>query len=283
MPSGQRSPTAWAALRDDLALAREDWLQEPDSNVQIQLRLEVERLEKELRQAEAEAMEEILPRAFAAVREAAGRTIGLRHFDVQLIGGMVLHQGKIAEMKTGEGKTLVATLPLYLNALTGRGAHLVTPNDYLSKCGVQWMGPIYHLLGVSVGVIQSAAANPELGSFLFDPDYPAADDRYQHLRPVSRREAYLADITYGTNNEFGFDYLRDNMVQNLDECAQRELVLRHRRRGGQHPHRRGAHAADHLGPGAGVVGLLPHLCPGRPPPDARSATTRWTRRTASSP
>ena len=166
-------------LRDDLALAREEWLQEPDVNAQNQLRLEVQRLEKELRQAEAEAMEEILPRAFAAVREASTRTTGMRHFDVQLIGGMVLHQGKIAEMKTGEGKTLVATLPLYLNALTGRGAHLVTPNDYLSKWGVQWMGPIYHLLGVSVGVIQSAAANPELGSFVFDPEYPAADDRYR--------------------------------------------------------------------------------------------------------
>ena len=211
-------------LRDDLAQAREEWLQEPDVNAQNQLRLEVQRLEKELRQAEAEAMQEILPRAFAAVREASVRTTGMRHFDVQLIGGMVLHQGKIAEMKTGEGKTLVATLPLYLNALTGRGAHLVTPNDYLSKWGVQWMGPIYHLLGVSVGVIQSAAANPELGSFVFDPEYPAADDRYRNLRPVTRREAYYADVTYGTNNEFGFDYLRDNMVQNLDDCAQRELV-----------------------------------------------------------
>ncbi len=211
-------------LRDDLALAREEWLQEPDVNAQNQLRLEVQRLEKELRQAEAEAMEEVLPRAFAAVREASTRTTGMRHFDVQLIGGMVLHQGKIAEMKTGEGKTLVATLPLYLNALTGRGAHLVTPNDYLSKWGVQWMGPIYHLLGVSVGVIQSAAANPELGSFLFDPEYPAADDRYRNLRPVGRRDAYYADITYGTNNEFGFDYLRDNMTQNLEECSQRELV-----------------------------------------------------------
>jgi preprotein translocase subunit SecA len=117
----------------------------------------------------------------------------------------------------------VATLPLYLNALTGHGAHLVTPNDYLSKFGVQWMGPIYHLLGVSVGVIQSAAANPDLGSFVFDPDYLAADDRYRHLRPVGRREAYSADITYGTNNEFGFDYLRDNMVQDLPQCVQREL------------------------------------------------------------
>ena len=212
------------ALRDELAAAREAWQSEPDTNEQIQLKLEVERLERELRKSEAEVMDEILPRAFAAVREAAERTIGLRHYDVQLIGGAVLHQGRIAEMKTGEGKTLVATLPLYLNALTGRGAHLVTPNDYLSKYGVQWMGPVYHLLGVSVGVIQSAAANPDLGSFLFDPDFPAADDRYRYLRPVSRREAYQADITYGTNNEFGFDYLRDNMVQSLAECVQRDLV-----------------------------------------------------------
>jgi preprotein translocase subunit SecA len=211
------------SLRDEAAAARDAWLQEPDAGSRAQLRVELDRFERELKAAEAAAMEEILPRAFAAVREAASRAIGLRHYDVQLIGGVVLHQGKIAEMKTGEGKTLVATLPLYLNALTGHGAHLVTPNDYLSKFGVQWMGPIYHLLGVSVGVIQSAAVNPDLGSFVFDPDYPADDDRYRHLRPVSRHEAYLADITYGTNNEFGFDYLRDNMVQDLAHCVQREL------------------------------------------------------------
>jgi preprotein translocase subunit SecA len=126
-------------------------------------------------------------------------------------------------MRTGEGKTLVATLPLYLNSLLGHGAHLVTPNDYLSKFGVQWMGPIYHLLGVTVGVIQSAAENPALGSFVYDPNYPATDDRYQNLRPVARREAYVADITYGTNNEFGFDYLRDNMVWDLAQGVQREL------------------------------------------------------------
>ena len=210
-------------LREEAAAAREAWLLETDAGSRAQLKVELDRLERELKAAETEAMEEILPRAFAAVREASSRSIGLRHYDVQVIGGMVLHQGKIAEMKTGEGKTLVATLPLYLNALTGHGAHLVTPNDYLSKFGVQWMGPIYHRLGVSVGVIQSAAANPDLGSFVFDPDYPAADDRYRHLRPVGRHEAYLADITYGTNNEFGFDYLRDNMVQDLSQCVQREL------------------------------------------------------------
>ena len=176
------------------------------------------------RLAEGETLDDLLVEAFAAVREAAKRTIGLRQYDVQLIGGIALHQGRIVEMKTGEGKTLVATLPLYLNALAGKGVHLVTPNDYLSKVGVQWMGPIYHALGLPVGVIQSAAADPNRGSFTFDPDYPSADDRFLNLRPISRREAYRADITYGTNNEFGFDYLRDNMARDLSECVQRELT-----------------------------------------------------------
>jgi preprotein translocase subunit SecA len=138
-----------------------------------------------------------------------------------MIGGIALHQGKIAEMKTGEGKTLVATLPLYLNALEGKGAHLVTPNDYLSKVGLQTMGPIYHLLGLSAAVIQNAAVDPSRGSFLYDPNVKSDDERYQNLRPISRQEAYEADITYGTNNEFGFDYLRDNMVRSLDEMVQR--------------------------------------------------------------
>ncbi|MHB8624919.1 MAG: preprotein translocase subunit SecA [Aggregatilineales bacterium] len=173
------------------------------------------------RLAEGEDLDDVLVEAFAVVREASVRTIGLRHFDVQLIGGVVLHQGKIAEMKTGEGKTLVATLPLYLNALTGDGAHLVTPNDYLSKVGLQTMGPIYHLLGMKAAVIQNAAVDPTRGSFLYDPTYVADDERYQHLRPISRREAYQADITYGTNNEFGFDYLRDNMVRTAEELVQR--------------------------------------------------------------
>jgi len=172
---------------------------------------------------EGETLDDVMVEAFAAVREAAKRTIGMRHYDVQLIGGILLHRGEIVEMKTGEGKTLVATLPLYLNGLEGKGAHLVTPNDYLSKVGVQWMGAIYHTLGLSVGVIQSAAADPNRGSFLFDPDYSSADDRFLSLRPVSRREAYQADITYGTNNEFGFDYLRDNMARDLSERVQREL------------------------------------------------------------
>ena len=175
------------------------------------------------RLAAGETLDDLLVEAYAVVREAAKRTIGLRHYDVQLIGGIVLHQGKIAEMKTGEGKTLVATLPLYLNALEGHGAHLVTPNDYLSKVGVQWMGPIYHLLGIKASVIQSSAADPDRGSFIFDPEYISDDARYQHLRPITRREAYQADITYGTNNEFGFDYLRDNMRHDLSEMVQREL------------------------------------------------------------
>ena len=141
------------------------------------------------------------------------RRLGMRHFDVQLLGGMVLNQGRISEMRTGEGKTLVATLPMYLNALTGKGAHLVTVNDYLAKRDAQWMGPLYHGLGLSVGIIQHEA------SFLFDPTYEAPDKRLQYLRPCTRQEGYGADITYGTNNEFGFDYLRDNLV--VTDLAQR--------------------------------------------------------------
>src|SRR5213080_281533 len=165
----------------------------------------------------AAALEEILPEAFAAVREASRRTIGLRHFDVQLLGGIVLHEGKIAEMKTGEGKTLVATLPLYLNALVAKGAHLVTVNDYLARRDVQWMGPIYQFLGLTVASIIHDA------SFQFDLAYIPKDYRFLHLRPIERRDSYRADITYGTNNEFGFDYLRDNMKFSLDEYVQREL------------------------------------------------------------
>jgi preprotein translocase SecA subunit len=166
---------------------------------------------------EETTLDDLLPEAFAAVREASRRTIGLRHYDVQCLGGIVLHQGKIAEMKTGEGKTLVATLPLYLNALSGKGAHLVTVNDYLARRDVQWMGPIYHFLGLSVGSIIHDT------SLLFDPTYIPKDYRLLHLRPVERQDAYRADITYGTNNEFGFDYLRDNMKFALEEYVQREL------------------------------------------------------------
>jgi preprotein translocase SecA subunit len=181
------------------------------------LKEDSERLEKELRGAEADVLNELLPQAFATVREASRRATGMRHFDVQLLGGIVLHQGKIAEMKTGEGKTLVATLPLYLNALLGRGAHLVTVNDYLARRDVQWMGPIYHALGLSVASIVHDT------SFIFDPTYLVKDYRYLNLRPIERRDAYRADITYGTNNEFGFDYLRDNMKFSLDDYVQREL------------------------------------------------------------
>ncbi|MDY6892125.1 MAG: preprotein translocase subunit SecA [Chloroflexota bacterium] len=169
------------------------------------------------RLAKGESLDALLPEVFAAVREAAKRTLGQRHFDVQLIGGIVLHQGKIAEMKTGEGKTLVATLPATLNSLTGKGVHAITVNDYLAKRDPQWMGPIYHALGITVACIQHDAA------FIFDPEYHSDDTGLQHLRPIARRQAYEADITYGTNNEFGFDYLRDNMVVDLAHCVQREL------------------------------------------------------------
>ncbi|MBI2851820.1 MAG: preprotein translocase subunit SecA [Chloroflexi bacterium] len=169
------------------------------------------------------SLDKLLPKAFAAVREAAKRTIGLRHYDVQLIGGVVLHQGKIAEMKTGEGKTLVATLPLYLNSLTGRGCHLVTVNDYLARRDPYWMAPIYYALGVSVASIFPQQAPGEYTpSRIYDPDFDSGDKRWTHFRPISRREAYQADVTYGTSAEFGFDYLRDNMAVDISQCAQRQ-------------------------------------------------------------
>ncbi len=178
-------------------------------------------------------LDELLPEAFAVTREASRRNLGMRHFDVQLIGGMVLHEGKIAEMKTGEGKTLVATLPMYLNALEGKGAHLVTVNDYLAKRDAEWMAKIYHALGLSVSIIQNQGV-----SYIYDPSYkpepPGGDDgieddknpalvQMENLRPCTRKEAYACDITYGTNNEFGFDYLRDNMARSPEQLAQREL------------------------------------------------------------
>jgi preprotein translocase subunit SecA len=170
---------------------------------------------------EGESLDDLLPEAFAAVREAAWRTIGKRHYDEQMLAGAVLHSGRIAEMKTGEGKTLVATLPLYLNAIEGKGAHLVTPNDYLSRLGGGWMGPVYEALGLSVGVIShefAAVYDPNFADPLKHPD-----ERLNHWRPVARRQAYEADITYGTNNEFGFDYLRDNMVWEPEQKVQRPL------------------------------------------------------------
>src|SRR5919197_1182063 len=173
-----------------------------------------------------EELDDLLPEAFAAVREAAKRTLGQRHFDVQLMGGIVLHQGKIAEMKTGEGKTLVATLPAYLNALGGQGVHLVTVNDYLAKRDCGWNGRIFDLLGMTTAAIVGADASGNTVSYLFDPTYTderASDERLAHLRPIDRHTAYAADITYGTNSEFGFDYLRDNLATNLAQCVQRTL------------------------------------------------------------
>ena len=166
------------------------------------------------------ALDAILPDAFALVREATNRVLKMRHFDVQLIGGMVLHEGCVAEMKTGEGKTLVALLPAYLNALSGRGVHVVTVNDYLAQRDAGWNGPVYDFLGLSVGVIINQA------SYIYDKDYineDHEDERFRHLKPCSRKEAYAADVTYGTNNEFGFDYLRDNMVNEVKFLRQREL------------------------------------------------------------
>ncbi len=162
-----------------------------------------------------ENLDKLLPEAFAAVRESARRNLGQRHYDVQLIGGAALHQGKIAEMKTGEGKTLVATLSVYANALVGRGVHVVTVNDYLARRDPVWMGPVYHALGLSVGCLQHDAA------YIYDPEI--SEGNMPGLRPVSRAEAYRADVTYGTNNEFGFDYLRDNMALTQDTQVQRGL------------------------------------------------------------
>ena len=175
-------------------------------------------------QKESEIMNDILIQAFATVREASVRTIGLRHYPVQLIGGQVMHAGRIAEMRTGEGKTLVATLPLYLNALSGRGAHLVTVNDYLARRDAKWMGPIFDFLGMSVGILQDASRtdNAQM-AYLFDPMQESSQEENHHVRLVARHEAYEADITYGTNNEFGFDYLRDNIANRLEDRRQREL------------------------------------------------------------
>ena len=174
------------------------------------------------RHADGESLDDLLPEAFAVAREAARRTLGQRHYDVQLMGGAALHLGNIAEMKTGEGKTLTCVLPAYLNALSGDGVHVVTVNDYLAKRDAEWMGRVHRFLGLEVGVILS------------------------ELTPDERRAAYAADITYGTNNEFGFDYLRDNMALVARRPGPARAQLRHRRRGRLDPHRRGPHPADHL-------------------------------------
>lgn len=186
------------------------------------LRAQTEVLKERLNGKKKETLDDILPDAFAVTREASRRVLGQRHYDVQLIGGMALHDGNVAEMMTGEGKTLVATLPIYLNALAGKGVHLVTVNDYLAQRDAGWMGEIYDFLGLSTGVIINDA------SFIYDNDFvnEAHDDpRIQKLRPATRKEAYAADITYGTNNEFGFDYLRDNMVNDEELLRQRELYF----------------------------------------------------------
>ncbi|MEP7361003.1 MAG: preprotein translocase subunit SecA [Chloroflexota bacterium] len=206
-------------LRDEI---REDAT--PSEPSDDELNADSSERRRELRRAREKAdikhlqgvLNDALPEVFAAAREISQRKLGMRHFDVQMIGGMVLHQGKIAEMKTGEGKTLVAPLAAALNAMSGRGVHVVTVNDYLAKRDPQWMGPIFHGMGLTVGIIQHETA------YVFDPTHRGTDEVLLNLRPVERREAYAADVTYGTNNEFGFDYLRDNMVTELDLRVQRE-------------------------------------------------------------
>src|SRR5512147_1883127 len=217
--SDEEIRAAFAELRADALEAAapddpsEDELQHPDLERRRELTKERRKRENARLQ---KVLDELLPDVFAMAREAMRRTIGMRHFDVQLMGGVVLHQGKIAEMRTGEGKTLVAPLAAILNAMAGRGVHIVTVNDYLARRDPQWMGPIFHFLGVSVGMITHDS------SYIFEPGYPTTDERLLNLRPCTRREAYEADITYGTNNEFGFDYLRDNMVTELEQRVQRE-------------------------------------------------------------
>ncbi len=185
----------------------------------VELKKQTEVLKKRLAKKNT-TLDTILPDAFAVVRESADRVLGMRHFDVQMIGGIAIHEGNVAEMKTGEGKTLVATAPVYLNALEGKGVHVVTVNDYLAQRDASWMGEVYHFLGMSTGVIIADA------SFIYDPEYDnedQADAKMKKLRPATRKEAYAADITYGTNNEFGFDYLRDNMVNEVELLRQRDL------------------------------------------------------------
>ncbi len=196
-----------------LAVEVNDWEEEITALSDAELAAKTVEFRKRL--ADGEDLDDILPEAFAVTRESSKRRTGMRHFDVQIIGGIVLHQGKISEMKTGEGKTLVATLALYLNGLAGEGAHLVTVNDYLAKRDAQWMGPIFHSLGLTIGILQHDTA------YIYDPTANLDNPSLRYLRAASRREAYDADITYGTNNEFGFDYLRDNMVTDLDRAVQR--------------------------------------------------------------
>lgn len=207
--------------RKEFADLRKRWLDEADDKERKSLELQVQERETKLLDLEQATLDDLLPEAFAAVREASKRANGQRHFDVQLMAGIVLHDGKIAEMRTGEGKTLVATLPLYLNAVSGRGVHLVTPNDYLSRVGAGWMGNVYLRLGLRTAVIAHEFAG------IYEPNFsdpnPHGDDRLNHFFPVARRAAYYADVLYATNNELGFDYLRDNMVLDVSQMVQREL------------------------------------------------------------
>ena len=215
------------SFKDEVESLSEDQIKAEIANFKTQL-AEIIDKDKTFRK-----LIEIRPRVFALTREAAKRAIGQFHYDVQIVGGIVLSEGKIAEMKTGEGKTLTATLPLVLFAIAGKGAHLVTVNDYLARWQASLMGPIFHGLGLSVASIQHEA------SFLYDPTFQPEQEEIdaieggtqglvldvKHMRPVNRREAYHADITYGTNNEFGFDYLRDNMVQSIEQLRQRDLFF----------------------------------------------------------
>jgi preprotein translocase subunit SecA len=205
------------ALSDDALRAKTD-----EFKGRVAQALEGIEEENTRRKTQQDVLDELMPEAFAAVREASKRTIGLRHYDVQVIGGAVLHSGSIAEMRTGEGKTLVATMPVYLNALLGRGVHLVTVNDYLARRDARWMAPIYQALGLSVGVLQMAAMT-ENGkkAFIVDFERESPQEDQRHLRMVDRVEAYRADVTFGTNSEFGFDYLRDNMTMRLENRVQR--------------------------------------------------------------
>ena len=190
----------------------DDELTHPDRERRADIRRGREK--QDLKRLQA-ALDDVLPDVFAAVREVSRRKLEMRPYDVQLMGAIVLHQGRISEQKTGEGKTLVGPIAAALNAMSGRGVHVVTVNDYLAKRDPQWMGPIFHGLGLSLGIVQHDSA------FVFDPEYRPSDERMLYLRPVPRREAYAADVTYATNNELGFDYLRDNMVTELAERVQR--------------------------------------------------------------
>ena len=226
-----------------------------------QLRAKTEEFRSRLE--EGEPLDDLLPEALAVAREAIRRTVGERAYDVQLSGAIVLHRGGIAEMRTGEGKTLVATLALYVNALEGEGAHLVTVNDYLAAREPQWYGPALDMLGMTLGVIRND------GAFVYSAEPVSEQPSMEHLLPVPRREAYDADITYGTNNEFGFDYLRDNMVQTAAQRGQRPRHFAIVDEADSVLIDEGADAADHLRPAAGQPLDLPALQRARPAASAR--------------